>query len=301
MSKNLRILYMGTPEFAVSSLQIIVQAGFTVVGVVTAPDKPSGRGQKLSQSPVKSAALALGIEVLQPTNLKSDDFANDLKRLNPNLGIVVAFRMLPESVWSYPEIGTFNLHGSLLPKYRGAAPINWAIMNGEKKTGVTTFFLKHEIDTGQIIMQDEELISDNDSVGDVYARLMNKGADLVLKTVQAIDNDEISPTDQQGETCEAPKIFRKDCEIDLSKTQQQVHDFIRGLSPYPGAWINISGNDYKVFRAEKSEVILVGKSHQHENGELLFSASDGTLSIKEIQAPSKRRMSIDDFNKGNSL
>jgi methionyl-tRNA formyltransferase len=177
MSMDLRILYMGTPEFAVPSLQIIVQAGFSVVGVVTAPDKPSGRGQKLSQSPVKTAALELGIEVLQPTNLKSDDFAEDLKRLNPNLGIVVAFRMLPESVWSYPELGTFNLHGSLLPKYRGAAPINWAIMNGEKKTGVTTFFLKHEIDTGQIIMQDEELISDSDSVGDVYARLLDKGAE----------------------------------------------------------------------------------------------------------------------------
>lgn len=292
---------MGTPDFAVPSLEKIVEAGFNVVGVVTAPDKPSGRGQKVNESAVKQSAVRLGLKVLQPTNLKSEEFAQELRALNPNLGIVVAFRMLPESVWSFPELGTFNLHGSLLPKYRGAAPINWAIINGEKTTGVTTFFLKHQIDTGNIILQQEEEIKEADSVGDVYYRLMDIGADLVLKTVKLIESGTVKTSPQTGETCEAPKIFRGDCEIDLSKTQSEVYDFIRGLSPYPGAWVSLNGKDYKIFKTNKSTALVSSELYQTLDGELLLNTANGTLAVQEIQAPGKRRMAIGDFIKGNTL
>ena len=213
--KDLRIIYMGTPEFAVPSLQILVENGFNIVAVVTAPDKPKGRGQKLATSPVKDYAVSQDIPVLQPTNLKNPDFQAELKSYNANLQIVVAFRMLPVSVWDMPEIGTFNLHGSLLPQYRGAAPINWAIINGEKETGVTTFFLKHEIDTGNIIFQEKEPIEEDDTVGDLYVRLMERGAKLVLKTVQAIQAEDYpqDPQDESKEIKHAPKIFKETCEI----------------------------------------------------------------------------------------
>ena len=205
---------MGTPEFAVPSLQILVENGFNVVAVITAPDKPKGRGQKLATSPVKDYAVSQNIPVLQPTNLKSPEFIEELRSYKANLQIVVAFRMLPEVVWDMPEIGTFNLHASLLPQYRGAAPINWAIINGEKETGVTTFFLKHEIDTGNIIFQEKEPIEEDDNVGDLYERLMAKGANLVLKTVKAIQQGDYPqlPQDESGEIKHAPKIFKETCE-----------------------------------------------------------------------------------------
>ncbi|HRG79892.1 MAG TPA: methionyl-tRNA formyltransferase, partial [Cyclobacteriaceae bacterium] len=232
---TLRIIFMGTPEFAVPSLEILVQNKFNVVAVITAPDKPQGRGQKLTPSPVKECALKYNLPVLQPTNLKSPEFQEELKSYHANLQVVVAFRMLPEVVWSMPAIGTFNLHASLLPQYRGAAPINWAIINGEKETGVTTFFLKHEIDTGSIIFQDKETILETDDAGSLYERLMHKGANLVLKTVQAIEQGDY-PSRPQSEAMEikhAPKIFKETCEINWNQPSKKIIDFVRGLSPYP--------------------------------------------------------------------
>ena len=248
--KDLRIIFMGTPEFAVPSLNILLDNGFTVVAVITAPDKPKGRGQGLAISPVKEAALARGVTLLQPANLKSEEFHRELKSLNANLQVVVAFRMLPEVVWSMPRYGTFNLHASLLPQYRGAAPINWAIINGEKETGVTTFMLQHEIDTGGILFQEKELIADDDTAGTLYERLMKKGAGLVLKTVQAIGNDHVQPVAQSesGPLKKAPKIFKETCKIDWTMSAAQVKNFVRGLSPYPAAWAEINGRSFKIFR-----------------------------------------------------
>ncbi|MTI24447.1 methionyl-tRNA formyltransferase, partial [Fulvivirga kasyanovii] len=250
--KDLRIIYMGTPDFAVPSLEILLENKFNVVAVITAPDKPKGRGQKLMTSPVKDCAVKHNLPVLQPSNLKSPEFIEELKSYNANLQIVVAFRMLPEVVWNMPEIGTFNLHASLLPQYRGAAPINWAIINGEKETGVTTFFLKHEIDTGKIIFQEKETIREDDTVGDLYARLMQKGAQLVLKTVQAIQQEDYPQTDQNEnqELKKAPKIFRETCQIDWSQSTAHVYNFIRGLSPYPAAWTEILGKNLKLYKIE---------------------------------------------------
>ncbi|MFZ6013920.1 MAG: methionyl-tRNA formyltransferase, partial [Bacteroidota bacterium] len=235
---KLRIIFMGTPEFAVASLEVLVENEFNVVAVVTAPDKPQGRGQKVVYSPVKDCALKYKIPVLQPTNLKSPQFLEELKAHHANLQVVVAFRMLPESVWSMPALGTFNLHASLLPQYRGAAPINWAVINGEKETGVTTFFLKHEIDTGSIIFQEKETIHEDDTVGSLYERLMRKGAGLVLKTVQAISSGNYPSTPQPENTTikHAPKIFKETCEIQWNKPSASIRNFVRGLNPYPSAW-----------------------------------------------------------------
>ncbi|KYG75804.1 methionyl-tRNA formyltransferase [Roseivirga spongicola] len=305
--KDLRIIYMGTPEFAVPSLQILVENGFNVVAVITAPDKPKGRGQKLATSPVKDYAVSQDIPVLQPTNLKSPEFIEELKSYNANLQVVVAFRMLPEMVWNMPEIGTFNLHASLLPQYRGAAPINWAIINGEKETGVTTFFLKHEIDTGNIIFQEKEPIEEDDNVGDLYGRLMERGAGLVLKTVQAIQEDDYpqDPQDQSGEIKHAPKIFKETCEIDWSKTSEKVYNFIRGLSPYPAAWTMINGTQFKIYKAEKLELTSAGEKpgdYATDNKSYLHIQTGGSaLSIKELQMQGKKRMNIEDFLRGNSL
>src|SRR3990170_4019326 len=233
--QKLRIIFMGTPEFAVPSLEILIKNNYEVVAVVTAPDKPQGRGQKIVYSPVKECALKYNISVLQPTNLKSPEFLNELKSYQANLQIIVAFRMLPESVWAMPAIGTFNLHASLLPQYRGAAPINWAIINGEKETGATTFFLKHEIDTGSIIFQEKEPIFEEDTVGTLYERLMKKGAELVLKTVQAIEvnNYPSVPQTESNEIKHAPKIFKETCEISWNRTSEEIRNFVRGLNPYP--------------------------------------------------------------------
>jgi methionyl-tRNA formyltransferase len=298
---------MGTPEFAVPSLEILIQNKFNVVAVITAPDKPQGRGQKLTSSPVKECAIKYNLPVLQPTNLKLPEFLEELKSYHANLQIVVAFRMLPEVVWSMPAIGTFNLHASLLPQYRGAAPINWAIINGEKETGVTTFFLKHEIDTGSVIFQEKETILDTDDVSTLYERLMHKGAYLVLKTVQAIERGDY-PSQPQSESSEinhAPKIFKETCEINWNRPSKKVIDFVRGLSPYPAAWTKINDKIYKVFKCSHS-----GHSRQSTVDSELWTdnktflnlkTADGWVSIDELQPEGKKRMSVSDFFRGNKL
>ena len=243
MNTPLRIIYMGTPEFAVPGLDALVDSGCNVVAVITAPDKPAGRGLKLQMSPVKEAALKHDIPVLQPEKLKSEEFLETLKSYQADLQIVVAFRMLPEVVWNMPRLGTFNLHASLLPQYRGAAPINWAIINGEKETGVTTFFLKHEIDTGDIIIQEKEEILPSDNVGTLYEKLMNKGAAVIVKTVKLIQSENYTTSSQQfsEELNLAPKIFKETCEIDWNKSAIEIQNFVRGLSPYPAAWAVLLG------------------------------------------------------------
>ena len=239
--KDLRIIYMGTPDFAVEPLKQLVENGYNIVGVITMPDKPAGRGHKLQYSPVKEYALSKGLTLLQPTKLKDEAFIEELKSLNADLQIVVAFRMLPEVVWNMPRLGTFNLHASLLPQYRGAAPINWAIINGETETGITTFFLTHEIDTGKIIQQEKIAIEDTDNVGIIHDKLMFKGSELVLQTVDAILRGDIKPKPQEelyqseSELKPAPKIFKETCKIDFCKTTKEVYDLIRGMSPYPAA------------------------------------------------------------------
>jgi methionyl-tRNA formyltransferase len=269
---ELRIIFMGTPEFAVPSLQILLENKINVVAVVTAPDKPQGRGQKIVYSPVKECALQYNVPVLQPTNLKSPEFLQELKSYNANLQIVVAFRMLPEAVWAMPSLGTFNLHASLLPQYRGAAPINWAVINGEKETGITTFFLKHEIDTGSIIYQEKETIYSDDTVGTLYERLMNKGGQLVLKTVRSIvaGNYPSLPQPTDIEIKHAPKIFKETCQIDWNKTSEQIRNFVRGLSPYPAAWGIINEKTFKIFKisiADKKSGFRLTNFSRKENEE----------------------------------
>ncbi len=299
----LRIVFMGTPEFAVPSLNILVENGYNVVGVITAPDKTSGRGLQLLPSDVKVAAQKHGLKILQPTNLKAPEFIEELKSLNANLQIVVAFRMLPEAVWAMPSIGTFNLHGSLLPQYRGAAPINWAIINGEKETGVTTFFLKHEIDTGSILFQETEPILPTDDAGSVYQRLMMKGAELVLKTVKAIEAGNYKPIAQHdhGDLKHAPKIFRETCKIDWNKSSEDIVNFVRGLSPYPAAWTEINGKTFKIFRTSvvtDLPRITAGTIDTDNKNYLHVGSFDRRVSIDEIQAEGKRRMKISELLRG---
>jgi len=304
---TLRIIFMGTPEFTVPSLEILVQHKFNVIAVITAPDKPQGRGQKLTPSPVKECAIKYSLPVLQPTNLKSPEFLEELKTYNANLQIVVAFRMLPEVVWSMPALGTFNLHASLLPQYRGAAPINWAIINGEKETGVTTFFLKHEIDTGSIIFQEKETILETDDAGTLYERLMHKGANLVLKTVQAIEQGDYPslPQSEATEIKHAPKIFKETCEINWNQSSKKVIDFIRGLSPYPAAWTKINDKVYKVFRCSLSNIqqsTIDSQPWTTDNKTFLtIKTTDGWVSIDEFQPEGKKRMSVSEFFRGNKL
>jgi methionyl-tRNA formyltransferase len=305
---------MGTPEFAVSTLEILVTNKFNVVAVITAPDKPQGRGQKLIPSPVKDCALKNNIPVLQPTNLKSPEFLEELKSYNANLQIVVAFRMLPEVVWAMPSLGTFNLHASLLPQYRGAAPINWAIINGEKETGATTFFLKHEIDTGSIIFQEKEPIHDSDDVGLLYERLMKRGAQLVLKTVRAIEagNYPSIPQPEQVEIKHAPKIFKETCQINWNESSAKIINFVRGLSPYPGAWTILNGKTFKVFRCERSTVSspqstvhspqsTLAEFKTDNKTYLYVKTSDGWVSILEFQPEGKKRMTVEEFFRGNKI
>jgi methionyl-tRNA formyltransferase len=312
---QLRIIFMGTPEFAVSSLETLIENKFHVVAVITAPDKPQGRGQKLAFSPVKECAIKHNITVLQPTNLKSPDFLAELKSYNANLQIVVAFRMLPEVVWSMPAIGTFNLHASLLPHYRGAAPINWAIINGETETGVTTFFLKHEIDTGSIIYQEKESIHENDTVGTLYERLMKKGAQLVLKTVRAIETGDFPsiPQSTEPEIKHAPKIFKETCEINWNQTTKKIIDFVRGLNPYPTAWTNLNGKVYKVHSiksvVDSQQSTINGELSTMDYGQLItdhktylhIKTAEGWVAIEEFQPEGKKRMSIPEFFRGNKL
>jgi len=297
---------MGTPEFAVPSLEILVQNKFNVVAVITAPDRHQGRGQKLTPSPVKECAIKHNIPVLQPTNLKSPEFLEELKSYHANLQVVVAFRMLPEVVWAMPPLGTFNLHASLLPQYRGAAPINWAIIHGEKETGVTTFFLKHEIDTGSVIFQEKETILDTDDVGSLYERLMHKGAHLVLKTVKAIEqgNYPSLPQPESVAIKHAPKIFKETCEINWNQSSKKIVDFVRGLSPYPAAWTKINDKVYKIFKcnfSDHSRQSTVGEYWTDNKTFLKIKTGDGWVSIDEFQPEGKKRMSVVEFFRGNKL
>ncbi|MCR9253307.1 MAG: methionyl-tRNA formyltransferase [bacterium] len=304
--KKLRVIFMGTPEFAVASLQKLVENGVDVLAVITAPDKPKGRGKKLGTSPVKDYAVEKGLTILQPTNLKDPGFQEELAELKADLQVVVAFRMLPEAVWNMPPLGTFNLHASLLPQYRGAAPINWAIINGESETGVTTFFLKHEIDTGAIIFQHKEPIREDDNVGTLYQRLMNIGADLVLKTVEAVTNDDYPqiPQEETSDLKPAPKIFKEDCKIDWNQTTNSVHNFIRGLSPYPGAWTTLNGKILKVYKTQVSSNAFEGTpGDMRSNGKnnLEVKTSDGAIEVLELQLEGKKRMTIQEFLLGNKI
>lgn len=302
---ELRIIFMGTPEFAVPSLEILLEHGYNVVAVVTAPDKPQGRGQKIDMSPVKVSALKHNLPVLQPTNLKSPEFIASLRSLNANLQIVVAFRMLPEAVWSMPELGTFNLHASLLPQYRGAAPIHWAVINGERETGVTTFFLRHEIDTGSIIFQDHEPIHEDDTVGSVYERLMAKGSTLVLRTVKAIEagNAPSLPQHDSGPLKHAPKIFRDTCEIKWDRPVYEIRNFIRGLNPFPTAWTILRGKPFKILRAQVQPGgdAVTGTIETDDKTFLRVRASDGWIAIEELQPEGKRKMNVQEFFRGNKL
>jgi methionyl-tRNA formyltransferase len=303
----MRIVFMGTPDFAVKSLEILVENGFQVVGVITAPDKPAGRGQQLRYSAVKTYAESKGLKVLQPTNLKHPDFLKELSGLKADLQVVVAFRMLPEVVWSMPPKGTFNLHASLLPQYRGAAPINWAIINGETKTGVTTFFIEHEIDTGDLLFQEEVLIEPTENAGSLHDKLMNAGAQLVLKTVQAIEHNQIHPIPQKSDTPiqHAPKIFKENCLIQWNLDAMHIYNTIRGLSPYPAAYTYLGDKILKIFEATVQLHPVehpVGSFETDYKTYLKFFASNGSLVIKVLQLEGKRKMNIEEFLRGmNSL
>ena len=306
MAKALRIIFLGTPEFAVTSLRNLVESNYNVVAVITAPDKPKGRGKQMSTSAVKEYALTTGLPILQPTNLKSPEFLKELKSFKVDLQVVVAFRMLPVLVWSMPPLGTFNLHASLLPQYRGAAPINWAIINGEKETGITTFFLKHEIDTGQIIFQEKEEIREGDTVGSLYERLMERGGELVVKTVQAISKRNYPQIEQDvtRDLKSAPKIFREDCEINWKQPSGKVIDFIRGLSPYPAAFTNLNEQNLKIYavvKADEGSKTGIGEFESDGKHYLRFKTSDGAVDVLELQLQGKKRMTIQDFLRGNQL
>jgi methionyl-tRNA formyltransferase len=311
--KDLRIVYMGTPEFAVAPLEVLLNNGCNIVGVVTAPDKPSGRGLQLNESAVKKFAKEKGLKILQPEKLKSSEFIEELKSLKADLQIVVAFRMLPEIVWSMPPLGTFNLHASLLPQYRGAAPINWAIINGENKTGVTTFFLQHDIDTGNIIFQEEVSIGEDENVGSLYNRLMHIGAELVLKTVKAIADGTAPSIPQTSIEIDnlkhAPKIFKETCHIIWNDTANKIHNLIRGLSPYPGAFFYLINNNeeellIKVYNS-KPEIVShsfpVGSIISENKKVLKVACINGFVHILELQAAGKKRMSTEEFLRGFKL
>ena len=312
--EDLRIVYMGTPDFAVESLRCLVEGGYNVVGVITMPDKPAGRGHKLQFSPVKQYALEHSLPLLQPEKLKDEAFVEALREWKADLQIVVAFRMLPEVVWNMPRLGTFNLHASLLPQYRGAAPINWAVINGDTETGITTFFLRHEIDTGEVIQQVRIPIADTDDVGIVHDKLMMLGGKLVTETVDAILNDAVKPIPQEemavvGELRPAPKIFKDTCRIDWNQPVKRIYDCIRGLSPYPAAWSELVQPDgetvvMKIFETEK-----IIQSHQLTPGTLLtdgktyihVAAADGIIGIRALQLPGKKRLKTDELLRGFRL
>lgn len=324
--KSLRIVFMGTPEFAVASLAALVKAGYNIVGVVTAPDKPAGRGMKLQESAVKKYAVEQGLPILQPEKLKSPQFLESLKSLQADLQIVVAFRMLPEVVWVMPPIGTVNVHGSLLPQYRGAAPINWAIINGEKETGITTFKLKHEIDTGDILLQERLPIGENETAGELHDRMKYLGAQVLVKTVQglmdgtlketpqsSIVNDQSSIKDYElSETYSrftiddsrlkhAPKIFTETCRIDWNKPVTDVHNLIRGLSPFPSAFTTLNGKTLKIYRSEKEVTqpsVAIGAFESDGKTFLKFACVGGCVVVKELQIEGKKRMGVEEFLRG---
>ena len=298
--KPLRIVFMGTPDFAVATLKTLVENNYNIVGVITAPDKPAGRGRKLNESAVKQYALSQNLNILQPTNLKSESFLSELKALEANLQIVVAFRMLPAVVWKMPQYGTFNLHASLLPNYRGAAPINWAIINGETKTGVSTFFIDEEIDTGDMILQESVNIEPNENAGSLHDKLMNIGSQLVLNTVKQIENDKVITQPQAGDSDlkTAYKLNRENCKINWEDTMDNIYNLVRGLSPYPAAWCTLINGaetlDVKIYATKKET-----SAHNLEHGTIVSTKQDikvavtnGYIIIKEIKLPGKRQMDV---------
>jgi methionyl-tRNA formyltransferase len=321
---SLRIIFMGTPQFAVPSLQKLYDDGYDIVAVITAPDKPSGRGMHITQSAVKKFALGKNLKILQPEKLKASDFISELKLLKADLQVVVAFRMLPEIVWNMPPMGTINLHGSLLPQYRGAAPINWAIINGEKETGVTTFKLQHEIDTGNILLQKKIKITEEETAGTLHDKMMEVGADLLLTTIKELEKGNIKEMEQLSDfrsqqsedntihparyrsgrhspLYHAPKIFTATCEIDWRKNTEEIFNLIRGLSPYPGAFTYLNEKKLKIFSSEKDfsyKENKPGKIITDHKTFLKFSTNDGYISLKEIQPEGKKKMMIEDFLRG---
>jgi len=303
----MRIVFFGTPDFAVASLKSLCDSGFEVVAAVTAPDKPAGRGHKLKASPVKEYALEQSIPVLQPTNLKSTDFIEELKSYNADVQVVVAFRMLPEVVWNMPKLGTYNVHASLLPNYRGAAPINWAIINGEQTTGVTSFKLKHEIDTGSIALQEEVNIGTDENVGELYQRLMTLGGELIVKTMELLKNDGLTlkPQTESAAHKHAPKLFKENCRIDWSGSMEETHNFVRGLSPFPGAFSHIEVNtETQSWKIHRTNVPAEQPSSDQSNSLVTFKnklyarCANGYLEILELQLPGKKRMSAIEFLNG---
>ncbi len=305
INRDLRIVFMGTPDFAVPALEILFESGYPIVGVVTAPDKPGGRGMKqMMISPVKSFALRNGLNVLQPSNLKSKKFLEELKSLNADLQVVVAFRMLPDAVWNMPRLGTMNLHGSLLPAYRGAAPIQWAIIRGEKKTGITTFMLQHEIDLGQILKQREIPILEEDDAGSLHDRMMHAGAGLVLGSVDLLSTGNIKLTYQDDTfSSYAPKINHEHAHINWNSPVNEIHNLIRGMSPYPGAWSKLDGLEWKIFKASLYSQFTkrpVGML-EFENKRLIAQGIDGELEIQEVQLAGKKKMTARDFINGYKI
>jgi methionyl-tRNA formyltransferase len=313
--KELRIVFMGTPEFAVASLDALVKAKCNIVGVITAPDKPAGRGMKMTESAVKKYAVRHHLKVLQPEKLRNLQFLEEVRSLNADLQIVVAFRMLPESVWNMPPLGTINLHGSLLPQYRGAAPINWAVINGEKETGVTTFKLKHEIDTGDILLQESFPIEENETAGDVHDKMKEIGARVLVETVKGIADGTLAERPQatgdgqqssgvsgpSSSLKHAPKIFTDTCNIDWRRSIDEIHNLIRGLSPFPCAFTELGDKTIKIFRSEKELSLPTSKPGRWESDGktyLKFAAKDGYILLKDVQLEGKKRMLIEDFLRG---
>ncbi len=310
----MRIVFMGTPQFAVASLKILVENNYNIVGVITSPDKPAGRGQQVQQSAIKEFALQHNLKVLQPTNLKDESFIQELKSLQADLQIVVAFRMLPESVWNMPPLGTYNLHASLLPHYRGAAPINWAIINGEKETGITTFKLQHEIDTGNILMQQKVTITNDMNAGQLHDILMIEGGDLILQTVKKIEQEDIVLTEQNKllanqEVKHAPKIFKDTCKINWDDTLENIYNLIRGLSPYPCAWSELHTTNgkqivFKIYQAKQEEAqhgLPFGQIKTDNKRFLKIATKVGFINITELQMAGKKKLFIVEFLKGFSF
>jgi len=303
MPTSPRIIFMGTPEFAVASLDAILTAGYNVVAVLTAPDKPAGRGMQLTESAVKKYASEKGLTILQPEKLKNPEFLEELNALKADLQIVVAFRMLPEAVWDMPPMGTVNLHGSLLPQYRGAAPINWAVINGEKETGVTTFQLQHTIDTGSILLQDRFPIADDATAGDVHDIMKEVGARLLVRTIEGLTAGTLKATPQQetGELKHAPKIFTETCLIDWNSTTDEIYNLIRGLSPFPAAYTYLDGKMLKVYHSEKEKKApgkTPGAYETDQKTYLKFATTDGYIHVTELQLEGKKKMKVQDFLRG---
>jgi methionyl-tRNA formyltransferase len=307
--QNPRIIFMGTPEFAVTSLDALLKAGLNIVAVVTAPDKPAGRGMKLKESEVKKFAAEKGLKILQPEKLKDPVFLETLGSLQPDLQIVVAFRMLPEAVWNMPPMGTVNLHGSLLPQYRGAAPINWAVINGETETGVTTFKLQHDIDTGDILLQERSPIGEDETAGEVLDRIKNIGAGLLVRTVKGLIDGSLNTTPQSQVSSPdplklAPKIFPENCKINWDQPVSKIYNLVRGLSPLPGAFTILDGKMLKIFRSKKEEftpAIPHGNFETDKKTFLRFAAADGYIRAEEIQLEGKKKMPTEDFLRGHRL